>query len=199
MRLFSGRVFAAALLILLIIIAVFPVALEPVKGEHTSSATDSPEPCNGIMVAPAPNADNVPLNTTIVFSWTTSNSPGYVNLQLTPQVRIANVTKLVLTVPAGTENSSNAEMCNQSFRYIFSLSQLLKPATAYNATLLYGAQAQSLQSATWTFMTVSSKQAPPPFPVTVVFAVAIVIAAAAIIVALVVRRNHLRRAHTSNS
>jgi len=191
MRTFGITIFARALLILLIIITVFSVVLvTAVNGQHASSANNSSEPCYGIMVAPVANATNVPLNTTIVFSWTTSSPPAYVNLQLNPEVPIANITTLVLTVPSANGNTSSTTLCNQSFRYIFSLSQLLKPSTTYSATLLYGEEAQSTQSASWTFTTVSSKQAPPSSLIIAVTAVIIIIIiVAALVVALFIRRN----------
>lgn len=200
MRVFSGSILAGTLLILLVVAAVFLVVAEPgVKGESTPSPTTSSEPCNGIMVAPIEGATNVPLNSKIIFSWTTSNSPAYVNLQLTPVDPIRNVTTLVLTVPAGTENTSSAQLCNQSFRYVFTLSQPLKPSTIYNATLFYGAKAQNIQSASWAFTTAPTKQVSQPFQLIVGVTFSIVIIVVAIIVALIVRRVHLRRAHTNSS
>jgi len=161
------------------------------NGQHVSNVTNSSEPCYGTMVGPAPNATNVPLNTTIVFSWTTTSSPSYVNLQLTPQVPIANITTLVLTVPTSNGNTTGSVLCNQSFRYEFRLGELLKSDTTYTATLFYGAEAQNAQTASWTFTTVPSSQTPLPLSIIVTIFVVVIIVVTVSVALLVLRRKRL--------
>lgn len=138
---------------------------------------------------PDSNATNVPLNTN--FTMMTTRPAGIVALSLSPETKIANLTK---------------ETRQWSGYYTFQLAELLQPNTTYTATVLYGQSIPAdfdsapLSIETWSFTTGESilTQSPstsptvspttePIYPITIILVIITIVIAVVLAAVLVLR------------
>ncbi len=114
-----------------------PVFVNAAEENKTFLALESSSN-DATFTSPPSNATDVPLNTTLTIKW--QNAPLLTELNLTPKIQIANVTK---------------NFGSDGVTYIYEFAEQLQPNTVYNVTLVYGEE-NNTQIKTWSFTTTSA-------------------------------------------